>query len=66
MVHDSPTSLPNVSFLGPTLAPTELAGNTFLALFGRAEAKDFADMYVLAQRFRKRFAPAGGSDTRRR
>jgi hypothetical protein len=37
--------------LGPTLAPLELAGRKLLALFGRAEARDFADVYVLAQRF---------------
>ncbi|GEP39994.1 hypothetical protein NPS01_36570 [Nocardioides psychrotolerans] len=39
--------------LGPTLAPLELAGRKLLALFGRAEARDFADVYVLAQRFGK-------------
>lgn len=40
-----------VTVLGPTLAPAELAGRKLLALFGRAEARDFADVYVLAQRF---------------
>lgn len=40
-----------VTVLGPTLAPLELAGRKLLALFGRAEARDFADVYVLAQRF---------------
>jgi hypothetical protein len=34
-------------------APLELAGRKLLALFGRAEARDFADAYVLAQRFGK-------------
>lgn len=36
---------------GPTLAPEELAGHKLLALFDRAAARDFADVYVLAQRF---------------
>lgn len=33
---------------GPTLAPEELAGHKLLALFDRAAARDFADVYVLA------------------
>jgi hypothetical protein len=49
---DSPPRLPRtMTVLGPTLAPLELAGRKLLALFGRAEARDFADVYVLAQRF---------------
>lgn len=40
-----------MTILGPTLAPLELAGRKLLALFGRAEARDFADVFVLAQRF---------------
>ena len=40
-----------MTLLGPTLAPLELAGRKLLALFGRAEARDFADVYVLARRF---------------
>lgn len=35
----------------PTLAPEELAGHKLLALFDRAAARDFADVYVLAHRF---------------
>jgi hypothetical protein len=51
---DSPPSLPpTVTLLGPTLAPLELGGRKLLALFGRAEARDFADVYVLGQRFGK-------------
>jgi hypothetical protein len=51
---DSPPRItPTVTLLGPTLAPLELAGRKLLALFGRAEARDFADVYVLAQRFDK-------------
>jgi Nucleotidyl transferase AbiEii toxin, Type IV TA system len=38
---------------GPTLAPEELAGNKLLALFDRAAARDFADIYILARRFGK-------------
>lgn len=42
-----------VTVLGPTLAPEELAGRKLLALLGRAEARDFTDVCVLAQRFDK-------------
>ena len=49
---DSPPHLPpTMTLLGPTLAPLKLAGRKLLALFGRAEARDFADVYVLAERF---------------
>jgi len=37
----------------PPLAPEELAGHKLLALFDRAAARDFADVYVLARRFGK-------------
>lgn len=46
-------SRPTVTVLGPTLAPRELAGRELLARFGRAEACDFADVYLLARRFGK-------------
>lgn len=52
-VDSPPSSPPTMTLLGPTLAPLELAGRKLLALFGRAEARDFADVYVLAQRFGK-------------
>lgn len=52
-IDSPPRSAPTVTLLGPTLAPLELAGRKLLALFGRAEARDFADVYVLAQRFGK-------------
>lgn len=42
---------PVVSIVGPTFEPTELAGRKLIALFDRAEARDFADVFVLAQRF---------------
>lgn len=37
--------------LGPSYAPEELAGRKTIALFDRAEARDFVDVYALAQRF---------------
>jgi len=39
---------PAASFVGPTFAPDELAGRKVIALFDRAAARDFADVYVLA------------------
>ncbi|WP_199906972.1 nucleotidyl transferase AbiEii/AbiGii toxin family protein [Aeromicrobium chenweiae] len=48
-----PSSTPELTILGPTLAPLELAGRKMLALFGRAEVRDFADVYRLAERFGK-------------
>ena len=44
---------PVVTLVGPTFDPEELAGRKLAALFGRAEARDFADVYVLARRFGK-------------
>lgn len=37
--------------LGPTLGPRDLAARKTLALFGRAEARDYADVYDLASRY---------------
>jgi hypothetical protein len=52
-VH-APPDLPACSTpAGPTLAPEALAGHKPLALFDRAAAWDFADVYVLAHRFGK-------------
>lgn len=53
-VDSPPASPPTMTLLGPTLVPLELAGRKLLALFGRAEARDFADVFVLAQRFGER------------
>lgn len=51
---DSPPLQPaTASFLGPTFAPDELAGRMLLALFDRAEARDFADVFVLLQTYTK-------------
>jgi hypothetical protein len=52
-IDSPPHTTPTITALGPTLAPLELAGRKLLALFGRAEARDFADVYLLAQRFGK-------------
>ncbi len=52
-VDSAPTLPPTVTVLGPTLAPIELAAHKLLALFGRAEARDFADVYALTRRFGK-------------
>ena len=41
------------SVLGPTFNHEELAGRKMLALFDRAEARDFADVFVLANHFGK-------------
>ena len=51
---NAPPDLPaSATPAGPTLAPEELAGHKLLALFDRAAARDFADVYVLAHRFSK-------------
>jgi hypothetical protein len=51
---NAPPDLPaSVTAAGPTLAPEELAGHKLLALFDRAAARDFADIYVLARLFGK-------------
>ncbi len=47
----SPGMEPSMTVLGPTFAPEELAARKLLALFGRGYPRDFADVYVLAQRF---------------
>lgn len=51
---DAPPDLPgSVTIAGPTFNPEELAGRKVLALFDRAAARDFVDVYLLAQRFPK-------------
>jgi hypothetical protein len=39
-----------ISIVGPTLDPDELAGCKVIALFDRADARDFADVHALAIR----------------
>jgi hypothetical protein len=60
-IDSPPSSPPTMTMLGPTLAPEELATRKLLALFGRAEARDFADVFVLAQRFDKEAMLRGAS-----
>jgi hypothetical protein len=48
-----PEHPPTASLIGPTFAPKELAGRKVLALFDRAEARDFADVFELAQHYSK-------------
>ncbi|HET6562213.1 MAG TPA: nucleotidyl transferase AbiEii/AbiGii toxin family protein [Marmoricola sp.] len=52
-IDSPPHTAPTITVLGPMLAPVELAGRKLLALFGRAEARDFADAFLLARRFGK-------------
>jgi hypothetical protein len=48
-----PTMPPSASLAGPTFGLEELAGRKVVALFDRAEARDFADVFALAQRYSK-------------
>lgn len=48
-----PTMPPSASIAGPTFALEELAARKVVALFDRAEARDFADVFALAQRYSK-------------
>jgi hypothetical protein len=50
-VDTTPERPPTATFIGPALDPDELAGRKVIALFDRAEARDFADVYVLAARY---------------
>lgn len=51
---NAPPDLPaSVTSAGPAFAPEELAGHKLLALFDRAAARDFADVYVLSRLFGK-------------
>ena len=50
--RDSPAEEPvDTTDLGPTLSSRDPAARKTLALFGRAEPRDFADVYVLARRY---------------
>jgi len=51
---DAPPGRPSVvTIVGPTFDPEELAGRKLVALFDRAEARDFADVFALTQRFNR-------------
>jgi Nucleotidyl transferase AbiEii toxin, Type IV TA system len=50
--RDSPaTEATGTTELGPTLSSRDLAARKTLALFGRAEGRDFTDVCALAQRY---------------
>src|SRR6266567_7864862 len=52
-IDTPPTRPPTVSFVGPTFDVEELAGRKTLALFDRAAARDFVDVYELVRRYGK-------------
>ncbi|MGV9297001.1 nucleotidyl transferase AbiEii/AbiGii toxin family protein [Amycolatopsis sp. NPDC003676] len=49
----APSRPPMLSFLGPTFDREELAGRKVVALFDRAEARDFTDVYALSATYPK-------------
>ena len=44
---------PVATIVGPTFSSEELAGRKLLALYDRAEARDFVDVFVLCEKFGK-------------
>ncbi|WP_328612175.1 nucleotidyl transferase AbiEii/AbiGii toxin family protein [Amycolatopsis sp. NBC_00345] len=48
--------------MGPTFDPEELAGRKVVALFDRAEARDFTDVYALTTRYPKDVLLARAAD----
>lgn len=50
-VDSPPLGAPTITAVGPTYPPQELAARKLLALFDRAEARDFVDVHTLSQRF---------------
>jgi hypothetical protein len=50
-VDATPERPSTMSIAGPTLDPVDLAGRKVVALFDRAEARDFADVHALAARY---------------
>lgn len=50
-VDSPPIGTPEVTIAGPALAPYEFAIRKTLALFGRAEPRDFTDVYALHRTF---------------
>jgi hypothetical protein len=51
LAYDARLLPPQVSQLGPALHPDELAADKMLALYGRAEGRDFHDVAALADRY---------------
>lgn len=47
------TGTPTLTIAGPALAPADLVVSKTLAMFGRAEPRDYVDVYVLNQRFNR-------------
>ena len=52
-LDSAPTRPATTSIAGPTFAPAELAGRKVIALFDRAAARDFVDVYALSRIFTK-------------
>jgi hypothetical protein len=50
-IDSPPLGVPIVTGVGPTYPPEELAARKVLALFDRAEARDFVDVHALSERF---------------
>lgn len=50
-VDSPPLGAPTITAVGPTYPPRELAARKLLALFDRAEARDFVDVHKLSERF---------------
>lgn len=50
-VDSPPLGTLTITTVGPTYPLDELAARKLLALFGRAEARDFVDVHVLSERF---------------
>lgn len=50
-VDSPPIGVPTATVVGPSFAPFDLAIRKTLALFSRAEARDFTDVFALTQRF---------------
>jgi len=51
LAYDPPWQDTVMTPIGPARSPKELAVDKLLALFGRAQARDFVDVYFLARRF---------------
>jgi hypothetical protein len=49
-VDSPPLGPPAITAVGPTYPPDELAARKLLALFDRAEARDFVDVHALSER----------------
>jgi predicted nucleotidyltransferase component of viral defense system len=60
-----PNQPPTISIAGPTFDLEELAGRKVVALFDRAEARDFADVYALSKRYPKELLLARAADVDR-